>query len=85
MILQTYKACNSLEMAKVYLQANGIKSLHVAQHDFCQHRRKPWAVWESHSADTKDGGWPSAEWRTKREAVKVAQELAEWVGIPYVR
>lgn len=71
-------------MARRYLEMNGIKSLSVSRYDFAENPRKPWRIWESKNAVECDGGWPQGEFRTKREAVAIARELAEWIGLPLV-
>lgn len=83
MILQTYKRSNSLEMARVYLRINGIVCLSVSRYDFADDSRKPWRIWESKDADGSSG-FPCGEFRTKRDAVAMAKELAQWVEIPFV-
>lgn len=82
-ILNTYKQCNALPMARVYLSINGIKSLSAMRNDFASDRRKPWCIWES-TNDEGNEGFRAGEFRTKRDAVAMAKDLAQWVGIPFV-
>jgi hypothetical protein len=80
MLLITYKKSGNLPMAKRYLELNSISFLSVFKYDFALDRKKPWRIWES---TDKDYGFPCGEFATKREAVALAKELAEWAGIPY--
>jgi hypothetical protein len=84
MILKFYKQTDSLPLACRYLTLNGIKSLSVARYSFAENSRKPWRIWENTNPILGDSGWPQGEFRTKREAMAIARELAEWVGLPIV-
>lgn len=82
-LLNTYKKCNALELARVYLAGNGIKTLSATRNDFANDRRKPWTIWEA-TNDEGNEGFRAGEFRTKREAVAMAKDLAQWVRIPFV-
>lgn len=70
-------------MARVYLATNGIKTLSAMRNDFANDRRKPWTIWESTNEEGNEG-FRAGEFRTKREAVAMAKDLAQWVRIPFV-
>ena len=83
-VLSFYRKTNSFSLAKIYLEANGIKSFHVSRADFPADKNKPWRIWES-KYQNKDSGFPVGEFSTKKEAETLAKELAQWAGIPYLK
>lgn len=70
-------------MARVYIAGNGIKTLSTMRNDFANDRRKPWSIWEATNSEGNEG-FRCGEFRTKREAVAMAKDLAQWAGIPFV-
>ena len=83
-LLKSYFQSNSLNMAKRYLEINGVESLSVNQPICPEDSRKPWAIWESAPKYGENCGLHCGSYRLKREAVADAKKFAEWLGIPYV-
>lgn len=83
LILKTYHDCNGLDMAKRYLEINGISRLFVTRYDFAENPRKPWRIWEC--GQNENHGFPCGEFRTKRDALALASKLAAWLSLPPVK